>query len=52
MGWGIPASGSNVLLDGGTSAGAVPGLANPHALPRLTGAGAVPALGEGFREIL
>lgn len=49
LGWGLPASGG-LGMDGGASVGGVPGLANPHALPRLSGAGAAPGLGEGFRD--
>lgn len=50
VGWGFSASG-NVLLDGVSATGTAAGLANPHALPRLTGAGAAPGLGEGLLEL-
>ena len=49
LGWGI--GGEGRALDGGAAAGAVPGLANPYALPRVTGAGAAPGLQEGLREL-
>jgi hypothetical protein len=50
MGWGLPGPGDSGY--GGTAAAAsLPGLANPLAQSRLSGAGAAPMLGEGLREI-
>jgi Ca2+-binding RTX toxin-like protein len=49
-GWGI-ASGGERYFDGVTNASSAPGLANPHALSRLGGAGAAPGLAEGLREL-
>jgi Ca2+-binding RTX toxin-like protein len=49
-GWGITAGGER-YFDGVTNASSDPGLANPHALPRLGGAGAAPGLAEGLREL-
>lgn len=50
MGWGLPASGYRPL-DGAPGVGTIPGLANPGASSRLTGAGAMPALREGLQDL-
>jgi hypothetical protein len=50
LGWGLPGGDSRVL-DGSTSVGAGPALANPYALPRLSGSTAAPGLQEGLREL-
>ena len=49
MGWGLPASAGASLAGEGSSV--LPGLTNPYALPRLTGASRAPALSEGLRDI-
>ncbi len=48
MGWGLPGPGEP-SLGGSAGSGSPPGLANPLALARLTGAVAAPALSEGLQ---
>jgi Ca2+-binding RTX toxin-like protein len=50
MGWGLPGP-ADRTLDGSMGDGSVPGLANPNALPRLTGAESAPTLSEGIRSL-
>jgi Ca2+-binding RTX toxin-like protein len=50
MGWGLPGGGLRPL-NGPAGNGALPGLADPNAMPRLPGAGAGPALREGLQDL-
>lgn len=50
VGWGLPGPGDR-SRDGATGVGAIPGLGNPNALSRLTGADSAPALTEGLRNL-
>jgi len=50
VGWGLPGPGDNALGGSAVSA-ALPGLANPMANARVSGATPAPMLGEGIREI-